>query len=58
MAYSMTVLSWGVLEFYDAYQLTEELPYIIDVIKWGTDYILKAHTSKYELYGQVSKRLY
>jgi len=53
MAYSMTVLSWGVLEFYDAYQLTEELPYIIDVIKWGTDYILKAHTSKYELYGQV-----
>lgn len=26
---------------------------VLDAIKWATDYFVKCHVSKYELYGQV-----
>ena len=57
MAHSLTVLSWGVIEFWDAYNSSRELDYMLGVLKWGADYILKAHTKPYELYGQVNLTL-
>ncbi len=53
MASSMTMLAWGAVQYRDAYQQSGQLPYILDAIKWGTDYILKAHTAPNEFYGQV-----
>jgi hypothetical protein len=53
MASSMTMLGWGAIQYRDAYQKSGQLPYIQDAIKWGTDYILKAHTAPNEFYGQV-----
>ncbi|MEB3295115.1 MAG: glycoside hydrolase family 9 protein [Synechococcales bacterium] len=53
MAASMTMLSWGVVQYRNAYQQSGQLPYILDAIKWGTDYILKAHTKQNEFWGQV-----
>jgi len=53
MAASMTMLSWGAVQYRDAYQKSGQLSYIQDAIKWGTDYILKAHTAPNEFYGQV-----
>ncbi|NEQ23451.1 MAG: hypothetical protein F6K28_30715, partial [Microcoleus sp. SIO2G3] len=53
MASSMTMLSWGVVEYRDAYEQSGQLPYILDTIKWGTDYIIKAHTAPNEFWGQV-----
>lgn len=53
MASSMTLLGWGAVEYRSAYQASGQLPYILDAIKWGTDYILKAHTAPNEFWGQV-----
>jgi Glycosyl hydrolase family 9/Cellulose binding domain/Calx-beta domain len=53
MAASMTMLSWGAAQYRSAYQQSGQLPYILDAIKWGTDYILKAHTAPNEFWGQV-----
>ncbi|MBW4543591.1 MAG: glycoside hydrolase family 9 protein [Symplocastrum torsivum CPER-KK1] len=53
MASSMTMLGWGVVEYRDAYEQSGQLPYILDTIKWGTDYIIKAHTAPNEFWGQV-----
>jgi hypothetical protein len=43
MASSMTLLSWGVVEYRDAYQSSGQLDEVLDAIKWGTNYLLKAH---------------
>jgi endoglucanase len=53
MAFSMTILSWGVIDYHDAYTAAGELSNIQKTIKWGTDWILKAHIKDHELYGQV-----
>jgi hypothetical protein len=56
-AASMTMLSWGAVEYQDAYQQSGQFEEILDSIKWGTDYILKAHVTDgqgtKEFYGQV-----
>lgn len=53
MASSMTLLSWGVNQYRPAYQQSGQLSFALDAIKWGTDYILKAHTAPNEFWGQV-----
>ena len=53
MAYSTTVLAWGLNDYRDAYEASGELPNMLESIKWPLDYFLKAHSKKYELYGQV-----
>ena len=53
MAWSVTTLAWGVIEFRDAYVEAGEFRNVLNSLKWVTDYFIKAHTSKYELYGQV-----
>ncbi len=57
MASSMTILSWGAIEYQDAYQQSGQFDQVLDAIKWGTDYILKAHVSQngvtQAFYGQV-----
>jgi endoglucanase len=46
MASSMTMLSWGVNEYRDAYAQMGQLDEALEAIKWGTDYILKAHVTE------------
>ncbi|KAK2174573.1 hypothetical protein NP493_792g00000 [Ridgeia piscesae] len=53
MAYSVTMLSWGLIEYRDAYQAAGELAYGLDCIKWPLDYFIKAHVGKNKFYGQV-----
>ena len=53
MAYTITVLSWGMIQYEDAYKASGEYQNMLDAIKWGTDYFIKCHTAKFELYGQV-----
>ena len=57
MAASMTLLSWGVEAYRDAYSAIGQLDEALDAIKWGTDYILKAHVTDasgtQEFWGQV-----
>ncbi len=57
MAASMTMLSWGVEEYQDAYSRSGQLDEALEAIKWGTDYFLKAHVTEEgktkAFYGQV-----
>lgn len=57
MASSMTLLSWGADEYRQAYQGSGQLDEVMDAIKWGTDYIMRAHVIENgetkAFYGQV-----
>ncbi|KAK1361349.1 Endoglucanase [Heracleum sosnowskyi] len=41
-AYTTTLLSWTVIEYHEKYDDIAELDHIKDIIKWGSDYLLKA----------------
>ena len=58
MAYSTVVLTWGLLEFKDAYEASGQLQWMYDSIKWPLDYLLKCHVADDELYVQVNTSLY
>ncbi|NJR67429.1 MAG: glycosyl hydrolase family 9 [Synechococcales cyanobacterium CRU_2_2] len=45
MAATMTLLSWGVEEYRDGYGRSGQLDEALDAIRWGTDYLLKAHVT-------------
>ncbi|KAJ8946377.1 hypothetical protein NQ314_008907 [Rhamnusium bicolor] len=53
MAFTTTILSWGVIEYKDAYEEVGQYSQVLDAIKWSTDYFIKCHASPKELYGQV-----
>nr|XP_002738057.1 PREDICTED: uncharacterized protein LOC100371930 [Saccoglossus kowalevskii] len=44
IAYSMTVIAWGLIHFMDAYISAGQYTYALDCIRWGTDYLLKVRT--------------
>jgi len=52
-ASAMTLLAFSAYLWKDGYKEAEQWEYIKDCIKWGTDYFIKCHTGKNELYGQV-----
>lgn len=57
MALSMTSLAWGGIEYKTAYKKMGQWDELLDTVKWGTDWILKAHVSQNgqtkEVYVQV-----
>ncbi|GJP44682.1 hypothetical protein CLOM_g4045 [Closterium sp. NIES-68] len=53
MAYTVTVLSWVVVEYGRQLDIQGQLGHTLDAIKWGSDFLLKAHTAPNELWGQV-----
>ncbi|RLM73041.1 endoglucanase 13 [Panicum miliaceum] len=53
MAYAVTMLSWGVLEFEKEMVAANNLQRALDAIRWGTSYFIKAHTEPNGLWVQV-----
>ncbi|KZV31766.1 endoglucanase 6-like [Dorcoceras hygrometricum] len=53
MAFTVTMMSWSVIEYGRQVGGSGELGHAIDAIKWGTDYFIKAHPQPYILYGEV-----
>ncbi|XP_015894940.4 endoglucanase 13 [Ziziphus jujuba] len=53
MAFTITMLSWSAVEFGRQLEAKKELANALDAIKWGTDYLIKAHPQPNILYGQV-----
>nr|AHL27899.1 cellulase [uncultured bacterium] len=53
MAFSVTMLAWGVADYRQAYEQAGQLDELLANIKWATDYFIKAHPSPNVLYGQV-----
>ncbi|GMN31908.1 hypothetical protein TIFTF001_003443 [Ficus carica] len=53
MSFSMCLLSWAAIEYRHEISSANQLEHLRDAIRWGTDFILKAHTSPTTLYTQV-----
>ena len=53
LASALTVLCWGGLQYEEGYRLAGQLEELRETVRWGTDYLMKAHTAESELYGQV-----
>ncbi|CAM6084216.1 unnamed protein product [Calypogeia fissa] len=53
MAFTLTMLSWGAIEYNNQLSQAGELQNVEAAIRWGTDYLLKAHTGPTELWVQV-----
>jgi len=53
VAFAITQLAWGGLEFAGGYLQAEETINLFKAIKWGTDYFVKAHSEANVLYGMV-----
>ena len=43
LAYTLSTLAWGGLAFERGYAATGQLDELLAAVKWGTDYLLKAH---------------
>ncbi|CAK9327536.1 unnamed protein product [Citrullus colocynthis] len=58
-AYTVTLLSWSVIEYHPKYADMNELDHVKDIIRWGTDYLLKvsvapnATSNQTTIYSQV-----
>lgn len=53
MAFTITMLSWSTIEFRSKLDAKSELSNALDAIKWGTDYLIKAHAAPNVLYGEI-----
>ncbi len=52
-AYAMTALAWGGIADNAGYTQSGQLTYLLRNLRWGDDYIIKAHPSAHVFYGQV-----
>ncbi|PVD35385.1 hypothetical protein C0Q70_02347 [Pomacea canaliculata] len=52
-AWSTVILTWGLLEFRDAYEAAGQVEWMYDCIKWPLDYLLKCHSSDNVVWVQV-----
>lgn len=53
MLSSMTLLAWGGIEYESGYDRSGQKAYLLDTIRWGADWIRKAHAAPNVFYGQV-----
>ncbi len=57
MANTITMLSWGGIEYYEAFEQSNQLIHLEKNLQWATDYLLKAFANdtkdQYVLYAQV-----
>ncbi|KAM5585475.1 endoglucanase 11-like [Rosa sericea] len=53
MAFTITMLSWGVIEYGKEITDSGEYSHALESIKWGTDYFIKAHTHPNVLWAEV-----
>ncbi|PKI77918.1 hypothetical protein CRG98_001710 [Punica granatum] len=53
MAFTVTMMSWSILEYGKQMASNGELGHAMEAVKWGTDYFIKAHPRPYVLYGEV-----
>ncbi|EPS70202.1 hypothetical protein M569_04556, partial [Genlisea aurea] len=55
MAYAITLLSWGIIQYRDEIVAAGEFRHAIAAVKWGTDYFIKAHAAPRQLWIQVGE---
>ncbi|KAB2623988.1 endoglucanase 15-like [Pyrus ussuriensis x Pyrus communis] len=55
MAFTITMLSWSQIEMGNQLKAKQELTNVLHAIKWGTDYLIKAHPKPEVLYAQIGE---
>ncbi|KAI8060596.1 Six-hairpin glycosidase-like protein [Gongronella butleri] len=53
LAHSLTLIAWGGIQWYDAFVNAQQAQYLQSTVRWGTDWLLKAHPDANTLYVQV-----
>ncbi|WJX60277.1 cellulase [Trifolium repens] len=53
MSFTVSLLSWAAIEYESEISSVNQLDYLHGAIRWGADFILKAHTSPTTLFTQV-----
>ncbi|KAL1921026.1 uncharacterized protein VTP21DRAFT_11661 [Calcarisporiella thermophila] len=53
LSYTLTIVSWGAIEFEQGYRVANQYNAVLDMLRWGMDWMQKAHPTKSELYVQV-----
>ncbi|XP_057865446.2 endoglucanase 20 [Cryptomeria japonica] len=53
MSFTVTMLSWAAVHYRPQLSQAEQLNNTLEAIRWGTDFIMKAHTSPTTLWTQV-----
>jgi endoglucanase len=53
LASALTLLAWGGIQYRGGYERAAQWPHLLDAIRWGTDWIMKAHVSERVFYAQV-----
>ncbi|KAI9493008.1 Six-hairpin glycosidase-like protein [Zychaea mexicana] len=53
LSHSIALIAWGGIEWFDGYQKANQTEYLRNTVRWGTDWLMKAHPSDNELYVQV-----
>ncbi|KAK1261577.1 Endoglucanase 5 [Acorus gramineus] len=58
MAYALTMLSWGAIEFEKEMAASNQLEHALSAIRWGTDYFIRAHKQPNLLWAQVLETVF
>lgn len=53
MSFTVSLLSWSAIEYRNEISSVNQLSYLRTAIRWGTNFILRSHTSPTTLYTQV-----
>lgn len=53
MAFTITMMAWSIAEYGKQMAASGELGHAMEAVKWGTDYLIKAHPEPFVLYGEV-----
>ncbi|CAN6475822.1 unnamed protein product [Victoria cruziana] len=56
-SYALTMLSWSVIEYSAKYEAAGELDHIKELIKWGTDYLLKTFNSSADTISGIAAQV-
>jgi endoglucanase len=53
LSHAISLLSWGGIEWFESYRRANLITDLHDTIKWGTDWLIKAHPEPNTLFVQV-----
>ena len=52
---ALTMLAWGGIQYAEGFKQSGQWNDLLNTVRWGTDWIVKAHPAPDEFYGQVGK---
>lgn len=53
LSFSLMSICWGAIDFGSGYDIGNQTAYLDDMLRWGLDWLIKAHPSQNQLFVQV-----